>query len=845
MKHRLTAALMGIFAVLLLFGCGNKTTVTPTGKPSDISPSGSVTDTPATPTPDGEAVATPTDAPDLSKYITKHSRVSVHDPSVEYDNGKYYIFGSHLAAAVSEDLASWKYIQSSNKGYSKSNKLFNTYDKVFAEPGKYVGGTDQLWAPDVIYNKAMGKYCMYMSVSGTTTTSCIALAVADSIEGPYEYVDTVIYSGFTAETVGMTDVFEVLGIKSLSETKYDFDGRSSNANYPNCIDPTVFYGADGKLYMVYGSMSGGIFMVLLDEKTGRLDRTYKYTDPKDDPYFGVRIAAGQRKTGEGSFIMYDDESGYYYLFVTYGYLNAHCGYQIREFRSKDVFGPYLDAAGQPATVEPGGTNVDRGIKMFGDYDLTCLSKAYVSPGHNSAVKTPDGGYFLIYHQRFDNSGEMHQVRVHRMIKNSEGWLTALPYEYSGEEELKENIPAKEVEGFYEFIDHGIEVQTAATPIYRPKVLLLYENGTVSRLQAGDISGTWSYEGDNGLIRIEIDGVTFHGTLARQLTEDGKRETIVFSAVADNNHVVWGSRLEKYDAVTAVKRDADIAKKFLIPSTTKESITFEKWGDFASSYTWQSSDTSVIENDGTLHRPLKDTEVEITVTVTNGTAVEKVSKTVKVEGGLEPNSAREDGVVAIYSFNPGEELKDSSGNGYDLTNFGVTFENGIAVFDGKSYLQFPAAVTRSEIQSVIIRFAVDDCASENPILTISDDASHYFRFFVDGEGRINGVAKAAHISGTQKTYPITGTGEWQRFGFNNGGTDKIDSYTGGSIAALNGDRAWRGETFKGFIGFDIEGLCNYIGRDAAGGAFMRGKIDEIIFYNTYIGETGLKTCFEDQ
>ncbi|MBO7402306.1 MAG: glycoside hydrolase family 43 protein [Lachnospiraceae bacterium] len=845
MYRKIRAILALMMAVMLLMGCGNNA-----GKPTEV-PGGKTTpgvsEEPAPTDPCVPETPTPTAGgqENAEKYITKHSRVSVHDPSIEYDNGKYYIFGSHLAAAVSEDLASWSYIQNSNKGYSRNNKLFNTYDKVFAEPGKYVGGTDQLWAPDVIYNKAMGKYCMYMSVSGTTTTSCIALAVADSIEGPYEYVDTVIYSGFTDETVGMTDVLKVLGIKSLSETKYNYDGKSSNADYPNCIDPTVFYGGDGKLYMVYGSMSGGIFMVLLDEKTGRLDRTYKYTDPKDDPYFGVRIAAGQRKTGEGSFIMYDDESGYYYLFVTYGYLNAHCGYQIREFRSKEVFGPYLDAAGRAATVEPGGTNVDKGIKLFGDYDFSCLTNAYTSPGHNSAIKTPEGEYFLVYHQRFNNKGEMHEVRVHKLVKNSEDWLTALPYEYSGEKDLTETPDPSEVAGVYEFIAHGTEVDVSSTPIIRSTPLAFCEDGTVLDNCDSRFFGSWSFMGDGGKVRIQTPKGVYYGVFSKQMTEGTKRETYVFSAISKRNDVIWGSRLEEFSDEVSVERDSKVATTYLIPSETKESLKLPLLGDFYSQYIWSSSDTSVIANDGTLYRPLQDTTVEISVTVQHGDVSKTVSKKVKVLGGLEPNSAREDGIVAIYSFNPGEELKDSSGNGYDLTNFGVTFENGVAVFDGKSYLQFPAAVTKAEIQSVIIKFSVDDTAAENPFLTISDSSSVYFRFYVDTEGRVVADAKAAHVNGTQKSFAISGTGEWQRFGFNNGGTDSIDNYKGGSIAALNGDRAWRGETFKGFIGFDIGGLCNYIGRDAAGKAFMRGKIEEIIFYNTYIGETGLKTCFEGQ
>ena len=34
--------------------------------------------------------------------------------------------------------------------------------------------------------------------------------------------------------------------------------------YPNAIDPTVFYDADDRMWMVYGSWSGGIFLLELD-----------------------------------------------------------------------------------------------------------------------------------------------------------------------------------------------------------------------------------------------------------------------------------------------------------------------------------------------------------------------------------------------------------------------------------------------------------------------------------------------------------------------------------------------------------------------------------------------------
>ena len=42
-----------------------------------------------------------------------------------------------------------------------------------------------------------GAYMLYYSASSTWRRSAIGLAVAKTIEGPYSYSDTVIYSGFT------------------------------------------------------------------------------------------------------------------------------------------------------------------------------------------------------------------------------------------------------------------------------------------------------------------------------------------------------------------------------------------------------------------------------------------------------------------------------------------------------------------------------------------------------------------------------------------------------------------------------------------------------------------------
>lgn len=78
----------------------------------------------------------------------------------------------------------------------------------------------------------------------------------------------------------------------------------------------------------------------------------------------------------------------------------------------------------------------------------------------------------------------------------------------------------------------------------------------------------------------------------------------------------------------------------------------------------------------------DQYLRVSVTATNANGSATVSTA--AVGPVEEISIR-DGLVAEYLFASGNELADTSGNGYDLTSFGATFSNGIAAFDGASYL----------------------------------------------------------------------------------------------------------------------------------------------------------------
>ena len=95
---------------------------------------------------------------------------------------------------------------------------------------------------------------------------------------------------------------------SLFYYKYIF----MNVSRMNIMDPDVFYDEDGRMWMVYGSWSGGIFMIEIDEDTGY--PIYPEADEENhvDSYYGKKLLGGYHNSIEGPHIMYDETSGYYY-----------------------------------------------------------------------------------------------------------------------------------------------------------------------------------------------------------------------------------------------------------------------------------------------------------------------------------------------------------------------------------------------------------------------------------------------------------------------------------------------------------------------------------------------------
>lgn len=491
---------------------------------------------------------TDTEEEDTEMTEVSYSRVSVHDPSVAYDNGTYYVFGSHMAWAKSTDLRNWETFQMNiNSDYADLfGKEWEGYCRTETNPNL----NGNLWAPDVIYNPNMNKYCFYMSVNGNDWNSVIVLLTADSIEGPYEYVGPVVYSGFNAGShdVKLTDVYRVLG-EDADLTRY----QNIKNTKLNAIDPCVVFDRDGSLWMVFGSWFGGLYMLRLDENTGLRDyaTTYETIPNEQDAYYGHKVHGGFGVSGEGPYII--EKDGYYYLFVSYGGLVADGGYQIRIFRSENITGPYVDESGNSAvyTKECNDLFEKVGVRIMGSYDWTGNREIRVAQGHNSAYVTEDGEIFMVYHSRFaggkNGVSEAHEVRVQQLFVNEDGWLVAAPYEYAGEKISETGYSVEEMCGEYEFIVHTPTTyyQTAGSRtlgIMNPSKITLSGDGSVT----GDLEGQWTYEDGTPNMTITVDGVAYKGVFVKMPSEQlyfnpNERKVVMTFTVLGDNVAAWGSK----------------------------------------------------------------------------------------------------------------------------------------------------------------------------------------------------------------------------------------------------------------------------------------------------------------
>ncbi len=365
----------------------------------------------------------------------------IHDPAVYRDeaSGKYYVYTTGANGYVSEDLVHWESL--------------GQVATVLPEAEEWTGGHD-IWAPDIV--KVGDEYRLYCSNSTWgVQQSCIFLAVSDKAAGPFIPKAPVL--------------------------------KTSDQLPVNGIDANIITDVKtGEMYMLYGSFWGGSHMLKLDKETGLAAEE------------GVGTCVARRPAWlstalEGPYMIYNKETGYYYLFVSYGSLKSD--YNIRVGRSRDILGPFLDINGKALTEEPDKES-DPGYLLMAGYTWN-EGKAYMAPGHNSVLMDADGRSYIVYHireKRFNQDAGPSEMQIRQIFWNEEGWPVASAYTMEETEGALDRVTGdaltrKAAAGVYQRINFRVEYPqgiSTATP------MLLREDGYY---EAGCIQGTWRIEGD--------------------------------------------------------------------------------------------------------------------------------------------------------------------------------------------------------------------------------------------------------------------------------------------------------------------------------------------------------------
>ena len=294
----------------------------------------------------------------LAQTVTNRQPVidmSAPDPTViRAEDGTFYLYATEDMRNVpifhSANLVDWKLVGTAFTDNSRPKWLPK-------------GG---IWAPDI--QRVGGKYHLYYakSVWGGEWDAGIGVAVSNSPAGPF--VDRGCM--FTSKQIGIQ----------------------------NCIDP--FYIEDGgEKYLFFGSFHG-IYGVELTA-----DGLHVKQGAKPREVAGTFMEATYiRRRG-----------GYYYLFGSTGTCceGARSTYRITIGRSKSLFGPYIDKAGQRL--------LDNHYNILLDKDDSVLG-----PGHNAGLITDDAGNdYMFYHGFKASDPDAGRVVWLSRIVWADGWPSVM------------------------------------------------------------------------------------------------------------------------------------------------------------------------------------------------------------------------------------------------------------------------------------------------------------------------------------------------------------------------------------------------------------------------------------
>lgn len=469
---------------------------------------------------------------------------NVHDPSVVFDGEYYYMYGTdasyggahlgrgHFLFRRSRDLVNWEFrglAMAKTPGWVKDtlNSIRSGYGLEPIENPRFGH-----WAP--VVRKVGDVYRLYYSIIIDNYIATGLPNTAENFDGSWtEHAFIGLMETKNLELNIWTDRGMV--IRSVSDRGSNWS-RSSPHDWSayfkfNAIDPSFVETPEGEQWLIYGSWHSGIAAVEVDPATGK---PYKL-DAIDD--FGVRIARRENNNAnrwqalEGPEIIYNEETGYYYLFLAYDELSK--AYNTRVARSQNITGPYYGING--ANISNGA---DCWPMLTHPYQFKNHS-GWVGFAHCGVFKNEEtGDWFYTSQARLpDNtdgnpySNAIMMGHVNKIRWTEDGWPVVLPQRYAAVPQ--DEITEEDLVGAWENITMEYRYQA----MQKAADMSLASNKTAS----GAFSGSWSYDEEKKILTIGSTKLYVDRELDWEA--DPRVPTIVYSGLTATGRPIWGKKVD--------------------------------------------------------------------------------------------------------------------------------------------------------------------------------------------------------------------------------------------------------------------------------------------------------------
>ncbi len=466
---------------------------------------------------------------------------NVHDPSVVYDGDYYYMYGTdasygnaheghgHFPFRRSKDLVTWDF-----KGMAMPQTpawVLDSLNNMRSREG-LPAITDPAygyWAP--VVRKVGSKYRLYYSIVIDNYIKTGKPNTAANFDNSWTERAFIGMMETTSLSSNMwTDHGMVVCSVSDKGTNWSRTNRDTdwNAYFKwNAIDPTYVETPSGDHYLIYGSWHSGIVSLKINPDTGKPFQLNNLAD------YGTRIARRQNsdtnrwQAQEGPEVIYNAETGYYYMFLAYDELSV--AYNTRVCRSKDINGPYLGIDG--TNVSQGG---DCWPMLTHPYKFNNHS-GWVGISHCGVFKNQSTGEWFYTSQgrlpantngnSYSNALMMGHVR--KIKWTDTGWPVVMPERYTNSPQPA--IADADLVGTWENITMAYKYQTQQTSA--SVVLALNKTAT------GALTGNWSFDATNKVLSIGNQKLYVEWELDWEASP--RVPTIIYSGLTASGRPIWG------------------------------------------------------------------------------------------------------------------------------------------------------------------------------------------------------------------------------------------------------------------------------------------------------------------